>query len=523
MEVERLPSLHVPRSGHATLCVNGTTIVIGGHTSGFVPTATAEVFRNGEWYLLPTVYIHDQGLYVPMKSGEIIAAGGHEQPLGIGQTFPLEIGHPERQSFEGYGCLASKRCFAQGLEMDSSRVIITGNWYNADNIECYDGSRQCVKVKDVSQQRSQPYIFRTAKDNAIIFGDHDNYGHQFDTIVVDRLRGEPFIEALLQTWRPYFFHSCGHIQGGFIGDESQGEYAYLLLGVRADGQMAILKTEGERFSILPTACPVPTNSPWGSISYFSSIIADRQTKRAYVAGYGADKGDHRLYVLNIDYSQTPAALTLNYSEPQDSIGCYHPVLTADGNLLMAGGAYPLQPNNYTPSATSLLLLVGSRAESSVASPTRWLWWVLLSLVMVMAATVLFKRCRKKQSSVEEAKSDDSIENTTAYETLLQRICQLMEEEQPYLNSELKVADVAKSLATNASYISSCVNALRGCSFNQFVNTYRIDYAKKLLRQHPDKKVSEVWALSGFANETSFFRTFKAMTGQTPTEWRAQID
>ena len=109
------------------------------------------------------------------------------------------------------------------------------------------------------------------------------------------------------------------------------------------------------------------------------------------------------------------------------------------------------------------------------------------------------------------------------EQLWLRICQLMEEEQPYLNSELKVADVAKSLATNASYISSCVNALRGSSFNQFVNSYRIDYAKKLLRQHPDKKVSEVWALSGFANETSFFRTFKAMTGQTPTEWRAQID
>lgn len=523
MRVEQLPHLQVPRSGHATLCINGELMVIGGHTSGFVPTPTAECFHDGEWHLVPTVYSHDQGLYVPMKSGEIIAAGGHEQALGIGQTFPLEICYPERQSFEGYGCLETKRCFAQGLEMDSGRVIITGNWYNADNIECYDGSRQCVKVKDVSQQRSQPYILRTAKDNAIIFGDHDNYGHQFDTIVVDRLRGEPFIEALLQTWRPYFFHSCGHVQDGFIGDESRDEYAYLLLGVKADGQMAILKTEGERFSLLPTVCPVPTNSPWGSISYFSSIIADRQTKRAYVAGFGADKGDHRLYVLSIDYGQTPAALTLHYSEPQNSIGCYHPVLTTDGNLLMAGGAYPLQPNNYTPSATSLLLQVGSCADSSVAPPMRWLWWVLLSLVLVLAATALFRWYRKKHAYVEEAKNDDSIENTTAYEILLQRICQLMEKEQPYLNSELKVADVAKSLGTNASYISACVNALRGCSFNQFVNSYRIDYAKKLLRQHPDKKVSEVWALSGFANETSFFRTFKAMTGQTPTEWRAQID
>lgn len=523
MRVEQLPHLQVPRSGHATLCLNGELMVIGGHTSGFVPTPTAEFFHDGKWHLVPTVYSHDQGLYVPMKSGKIIAAGGHEQALGIGQTFPLEICHSGSQSFEGYGCLQTKRCFAQGLEMDSGHVIITGNWYNADNIECYDGSRQCVKVKDVSQQRSQPYILRTAKDNAIIFGDHDNYGRQFDTIVVDRLRGEPFVEPLLQTWRPYFYHSCGHVQGGFIGDESRNEYAYLLLGVRADGQMAILKTEGERFSLIQTASPVPTNSPWGSISYFSSIIADRQTKRAYVAGYGTDKGDRRLYVLSIDYGQTPAALTLHYSEPQESIGCYHPVLTADGNLLMAGGAYPLQPNNYTPSATSLLLLVGGHADMSVTTSTRWLWVVMASLALVMVAVVLFFWLGKRRTVVEETKNEDSIDNSTAYEMLLQRICQLMEEELPYLNSELKVADVATSLATNASYISACINALRGCSFNQFVNSYRIDYAKKLLRLHPDKKVSEVWALSGFANETSFFRTFKAITGQTPTEWRAQID
>ena len=99
----------------------------------------------------------------------------------------------------------------------------------------------------------------------------------------------------------------------------------------------------------------------------------------------------------------------------------------------------------------------------------------------------------------------------------------MDEEKPYLNSDLKIADIAGLLGTNVSYVSACINRHKGCSFIQFVNGYRISYAKTLLRSSRDKKISEVWVASGFANETSFFRTFKALTGMTPTEWKTKID
>ena len=167
MQVERLPDLHEPRAGHVVLLVDGEPMVFGGHTSGFVPLATAERYSNGEWHLQPMTYSHDEPVVLPMESGKIVIAGGHEKPLGIGQTFTLELYHQAQQSFEGYGCLDVKRCFAQGMEIDSGRVVISGNWYHDDNIECFDGSRQCLKVKEVAQHRSLPYILRTAKDNAI--------------------------------------------------------------------------------------------------------------------------------------------------------------------------------------------------------------------------------------------------------------------------------------------------------------------------------------------------------------------
>ena len=49
LETEQLPDLNIPRYGHCIFFTNGELIVIGGHTTGFVPTATAEYFSGGTW------------------------------------------------------------------------------------------------------------------------------------------------------------------------------------------------------------------------------------------------------------------------------------------------------------------------------------------------------------------------------------------------------------------------------------------------------------------------------------------
>jgi YesN/AraC family two-component response regulator len=97
----------------------------------------------------------------------------------------------------------------------------------------------------------------------------------------------------------------------------------------------------------------------------------------------------------------------------------------------------------------------------------------------------------------------------------------MEEQKLYLNSELKISDVAALLGTNSRYVSDCIKTSKGCTFSHFVNTYRINHAKQLIAQQPDIKSIELYLKSGFSNETSFFRTFKSHTGMTPGEWKNQ--
>jgi YesN/AraC family two-component response regulator len=46
----------------------------------------------------------------------------------------------------------------------------------------------------------------------------------------------------------------------------------------------------------------------------------------------------------------------------------------------------------------------------------------------------------------------------------------------------------------------------------------VEYAKNLMLKQPGIKMATICTESGFNNETSFFRAFKAHTGKTPREW-----
>jgi YesN/AraC family two-component response regulator len=116
------------------------------------------------------------------------------------------------------------------------------------------------------------------------------------------------------------------------------------------------------------------------------------------------------------------------------------------------------------------------------------------------------------SSLPETKEGCKTDN------LMDDINILMNKQQLFLNNNLKVNDVAIELNTNPRYVSDCIKAQCGCTFSQYVNNLRIEYAKNLMRNQPDIKMAEVALSAGFSNETTFFRTFKGITGQSPKEW-----
>jgi AraC-like DNA-binding protein len=137
---------------------------------------------------------------------------------------------------------------------------------------------------------------------------------------------------------------------------------------------------------------------------------------------------------------------------------------------------------------------------------------------MLAIGIAIRKVKSKQALSPE--TEQPLEPVSVNDDpLMQRIYQLMDRERPYLRSELKVSDVAEKLGVSSRVLSDCIRNSTGNTFANFINAYRIDHAKQLMRTQPDIKISEVFLSSGFANETTFFRVFKAATGMTPTEWK----
>ncbi len=516
IELERLPDLNVPRSGHTLFCAGGEMVVAGGHTSGFVPTPTSEYYRDGKWHLMQMTYTHDNGFALVLKSGKVLLGGGVESPHGIGRTNGVEYYHPGSHSFEGFTILDQKRSVASAIEIDSGKVVVSGNWYADDAIEIFDGQRHFTHLKPVSSGRSCPIMCHISADDIMLFSPNDQYGKKIDPILIDRLKGESFTDPLFDDWSPLSWEFSSN-ECGFIGNKEAGEYAYLLaMENKHDGGLGIAKVVGTDFSLLPTASPIPMEAGYGHIKYDTYLMADRQAQRGYVMGVDDDR---RLYVLAIDYSQTPAPLTLYYTGPLESGQTpYMPALTPEGDLMLTGG---ISGDNFSPFSTVYLMHVGSNATlaSQGMALGRWAWVLLVLLLLALLAAYWFFR-RSRRNKIEE---EDVIPLPASAidDALINRIDELLESEKLFQDSELKVTDVADRLNINSRSISDTIKANHGFSFVQYVNGFRVEHAKQLLRLHPEKKIAEICMESGFASERSFYRIFKASTGMTAQEWIAK--
>ena len=103
-------------------------------------------------------------------------------------------------------------------------------------------------------------------------------------------------------------------------------------------------------------------------------------------------------------------------------------------------------------------------------------------------------------------------------SLQQLIYQHFENDKPYLNSGLTLEQLAKEMKSNRTYISKTLKEDMGTNFNDFVNGFRISFAKKILTEQNDSKLNEVALQAGFNSYSTFFRVFKEQTGVSPSEF-----
>lgn len=517
MTVERLPDLNVPRNAHTAAFVNGELTVIGGHTTGFIPTNTAEYYRDGAWHLIDTYFPHDYGFSVALSPEEILVGGGCAETFGEGQTQGVELYSALTHSFTPLPIMDQRRTRPTAARLTDGTVLISGNWYYADYTSTYSVSEGPETVRRSALQRVSPYIFQTSPDNAIIFSCAGTQDEPLEPIA-ERLQGEPFEVPLLQEWEDWTPLDGGQMSQFFIGDEAVGGYAWLFPAIRkTDGQPGLIKVIGEDFSVLETERPLSLEGLEGEeLTSHLVLLADRENSCAWIVQ--SVLGMNRIYVTKVEYGKAlrggKAPVTLYRADlPEDLPGPYtmNPVLLPGGRIAFMGGRPGL--DEYYPIASAFILHTEPLPEKSRLP---WLLGLLCGILFASALVLIALHLSRKSVRKEPESARE-----TVFTDMMTRIQTLMEEKELFKRPDLKVEDLAAELGTNVAYVRGCISGTYGGSFKSFVNEYRIRYVQRLLKENPNAKITALAEDAGFSSNATFYRNFTAFTGLSPAAWLNQ--
>jgi len=159
-------------------------------------------------------------------------------------------------------------------------------------------------------------------------------------------------------------------------------------------------------------------------------------------------------------------------------------------------------------------------------------WFIIFMAIYSTEQILFRRDPwaglrgEDEQAAEDAPAADAGEHpdgisATDQADYVRILEQWMESEKPYLNPAFQLTDLRAVLPMNRTYLSEFIKNAYGCTFYQFVNAYRVEEAKRLMKEHPRMKYTDVGSRAGFSSPVVFSRVFVRLTGLTPKEWSAQ--
>ena len=111
------------------------------------------------------------------------------------------------------------------------------------------------------------------------------------------------------------------------------------------------------------------------------------------------------------------------------------------------------------------------------------------------------------------------EDAAQYATIFSALDVQIKEEQWFLIERLTLAQVSEFSGFQQRDISRAINLNANKSFNEYINTLRVDYVCQAIKNHTHKSITELTFDAGFSSKAAFNRAFKQVTKMTPTQFK----
>lgn len=106
----------------------------------------------------------------------------------------------------------------------------------------------------------------------------------------------------------------------------------------------------------------------------------------------------------------------------------------------------------------------------------------------------------------------------------QNLLRLMNEDKLYQDPALSMSILAEKTGLSNGYLSQIINQKEGKNFSEFVNYYRVEEVKQKLNDsaYNHYSILGIALEAGFKSKSTFNAVFKKVTGQTPSNFRKQL-
>ena len=89
----------------------------------------------------------------------------------------------------------------------------------------------------------------------------------------------------------------------------------------------------------------------------------------------------------------------------------------------------------------------------------------------------------------------------------------------YVQQGLTIKELSKILYTNRTYLSAYIKTMYKMTFREWISSLRLEYAKNILKKHPEINIQKLAESSGFLSRSNFIKSFTEKEGCTPAKWK----
>jgi AraC-like DNA-binding protein len=124
-----------------------------------------------------------------------------------------------------------------------------------------------------------------------------------------------------------------------------------------------------------------------------------------------------------------------------------------------------------------------------------------------------------EASQSSVKYERSLLPEERLERIASKIAHAFTEDALHLNPVLSLSKLSKHLSIPEQHLSQTFTRRLNTSFYDYVNLYRIQTAKARLKE-TDELIVDIAFAVGYNSRSAFYNAFRAITGQTPSDFRA---